>query len=87
MFHVKQKCYVKNSCLKLGILHVRPEHPEDVFSHGSILVRSVNVHTSVVLIMVVCVITIHSHHRKCSDETDTLSENIVYIQVGSLIIV
>ena len=45
------------------------------------------VHTSIILIVVVCVVAVDSHHRKCADESDALSQHIVDVKVCCLIVI
>ena len=76
MLHMKHKCNVKNSCLKLRIASVRSKHHQYIFSCWKLFIRSVDIHTSVQIVMAVCLIAVNRKHRECTYQIKALSEHI-----------
>ena len=62
MLHVKNQRYLQHLRLQMIELHVRTEHPQKILCRRKLWIRSMNIHTPVPLIMIVCMIAIDSQH-------------------------
>ena len=59
VLHMKNQSQIQHVCLHLGVILIRPEQTQQILSRGQILVRTMDIHTLVTLIMVESVVTVY----------------------------
>ena len=77
MLHMKHQCHIKHLCLQLCILLIRPQHTKEILCRGKLRVRSVNIHTRIIFIMIICVISIYRDHREIGNQLHTLTDIVL----------
>ena len=87
MLHMQDQCNLKHFRFQMVELFVRTQHSQEIFSGGKWRIRAVNVHASIFVIMVVCVISIYRQHRKNADQHHTLAQYIVQLKNRSILII
>ena len=77
VLHVEHEHDVQHPCLKLGVLHIRAEQPQEVLRGGKPRRRAVDIHAVVVLVVVVRMVAVHRQHREHRRELEALPDTIV----------
>ena len=86
VLHVEDEGDVQGLGLQLRVLHVMPQHPQNIFCRGEVRVRAVDVHAVVVLIVVVGVVAVHGQHGELGNEAHALADGIGQIAVDLVIV-
>ena len=78
---VQQQGHIQHPGLQLGVLHIRPEHPQKVLRRGERGVRAVDIHAAVALIVVIGVVAVDRQHREDAGQLDALAQHVGDAQV------
>ena len=81
MFHMEHQGNIQYLCLQLGIFHVRPQKSQQIFSCAQLRIRMMDIHTFILFIMVVRVISVYCQHREYADQHHTLAQHIFHTQI------
>lgn len=59
VFHMENQCQIQHVGLHHGVILIRTEQTQQILSRGQILIRTVNIHALVTLIMIISVVTVY----------------------------
>ena len=74
---MKHKRDIEHLCLKVRELLVRTQHHKQIFRRGQRRIRAVNVHTFIVFVVVVSVISVCGKHRKTRNQHYALAKAVL----------
>jgi len=81
---VQQQCHIQHTGFQRGVLHVRPQHPQEILGGGQLRVGPVDVHAAVLFVVVVGVVGIHGQHGEDAGQLDALAQHVGGVQVPGL---
>jgi len=87
MLHMKDQRQIQYMGFHLGILHIRTQQAQQVFSRGQLLIRTVDVHAPIPLIMVKGMIAVCGQHGHDADQHHTLPQDIGNGDIPRLVII
>ena len=70
---VQQQCHIQHTGFQLGVLHVRPQHPQEILGGGQLRVGPMDVHAAVLFVVVVGVVGVHRQHGEDAGQLDALA--------------
>ncbi len=76
MFHMQQQRNIQHFRFQRTIFLVRPQHHQQVFRRRKLWFRTVYVHTVVIFIMVIGMVTVHRKHRENTNQFNALPQAI-----------
>ena len=76
VLHVQHKRQIEHAGFERRVLHIRAQHAQEVGRSRQTVRRVVNVHAAAALVVIVCVIGIHSQHRKDRNQHQALPQHV-----------
>ena len=73
--------------LQFGIFFIGTEHHQQILGSAEFTVRSVNIHTVIIVEMVVSMISVYGQHGKYTDQSDALTQNILYRSIAAVLVI
>ena len=78
---MQQQGHIQHPRFQFGVLHIRAQHPQEVLCGGKLGVRTVDVHASVLFVVVVGVVAVHGQHGENARQLDALAQHIGDLQI------
>ena len=76
MFHMENQSHIQYMRLHLCILHIRPEHTQEILCCRQLWIRTMNIHAFITLIVIVRMVAVNRQHRHGANQHHTLAKHI-----------
>ena len=67
VLHMEDQRKIQHMRLHFGVLHIRTQQPQKVFCRGQVLIRTVDIHTCIPLVVVVSMVAVNRQHGHDTD--------------------